>query len=149
MRPDGGFYNFVYPGYNVRPTEITGALGLMQLNRLQDEVKVRRANAKIFKELFGKDERFQTQRETGESSWFSFTMISHDRKYYLERMKEQGIEYRMICGGCFTEHPAAKHYNFEPQGTLPVAKAAHWKGFFVGNWGVDMEEQLLHLKATL
>jgi len=149
LKPDGGFYNFVLPGYNVRPTEITAALGLMQLERLPDEIKVRRENAAMFQDLFGADERFRIQRETGESSWFSFTMISNDRKYYLERMKGAGIEYRMICGGCFTEHPAAKHYNFEPLNGLPMAKEAHWKGYFIGNWGVPMEKELHYLKETL
>lgn len=149
LKPDGGFYNFIIPGYNVRPTEITAALGLMQLNRLPDEIRVRRRNAELFKELFGNDDRFKIQRENGESSWFSFTMISPDRRYYLTRMNEAGIEYRMICGGCFTEHPSAKHYNFEPLNGLPKAKEAHWKGFFVGNWGTPMDEQLHWLKESL
>ena len=149
LKPDGGFYNFVLPGYNVRPTEITAALGVIQLKRLPNEIVVRRKNAAIFQSLFANDERFKIQRENGESSWFSFTMISADRKYYIDRMKAAGIEYRMICGGCFTEHPAAKHYNFEPVGSLPVAKQAHWKGFFVGNWGVHMDEQLHYLKEVL
>ena len=112
-------------------------------------IKTRRENAALFRELFGADDRFRLQRENGESSWFSFTMISPDRRYYLNRMNEAGVEYRMICGGCFTEHPASKHYNFEPLNALPKAKEAHWKGFFVGNWGVPMEGQLRYLKEVL
>lgn len=149
LKPDGGFYNFVLPGYNVRPTEITAALGMIQLNRLPDEINIRRKNAALFQELFANDERFNIQRENGRSSWFSFTMISDNRRHYIDRMKSAEIEYRMICGGCFTEHPAAKHYDFDTLDALPVAKMVHYDGFFVGNWGVPMDAELHYLKEIL
>src|SRR5262249_32488880 len=68
-------YRFVVPGYNVRPLEMSGAIGLEQLKKLDRSIEIRRANAARFVELFEGDPRFIIQRENGRSSWFSFTMI--------------------------------------------------------------------------
>ena len=44
-------FNFILPGYNVRPLEFSGAVGLEQLKKLSTFLKVRRANAKIFNDI--------------------------------------------------------------------------------------------------
>ena len=149
LKLDGGFYNFVLPGYNVRPTEITAAVGLVQLDKLSHDIKTRRENAALFNKFFGDDPRFRIQVENGKSSWFSFTMIPENRTPYLSKMREAGIEHRAICGGCVTEHPVAKYYDYSTVGDLPNARKAHYQGFFVGNSGINLAPELNHLKETL
>ena len=68
-------YRFILPGYNLRPTEFSGAVGLVQLDRLPDMIAKRRANLAHFQALFAEDERFVIQREHGRSSSFSFTIV--------------------------------------------------------------------------
>ena len=69
-------YRFIVPGYNVRPLEICGAVGVEQLKKLDRMLEIRRANAALFVELFRRaTTRFILQREHGCSSWFSFTII--------------------------------------------------------------------------
>ena len=68
-------YRFVVPGYNVRPLELAGAVGIEQLKKLDGMLAVRRQNAAHFVALFKDDKRFIIQRENGSSSWFSFTII--------------------------------------------------------------------------
>ena len=46
-----------------------------QLKKVASIVKQRRANAKLFKELFQFNENIRTQKEVGESSWFGFSII--------------------------------------------------------------------------
>ena len=41
-------YRFVLPGYNLRPTEIQGAIGIQQLKRLPGFIVNRRNNAKLY-----------------------------------------------------------------------------------------------------
>ena len=41
-------FNFVLPGYNVRPVEMSGAIGIEQLKKLPLFLKQRRKNAKLF-----------------------------------------------------------------------------------------------------
>jgi CDP-6-deoxy-D-xylo-4-hexulose-3-dehydrase len=68
-------YRFLLPGYNVRPLELSGAIGLEQLKKLPAMTAQRRKNLKLFQELFADDPRFIIQRENGKSSAFSFTII--------------------------------------------------------------------------
>ena len=64
-----------FPGYNVRPTEIAGAIGLQQLRKLDSFVERRRQNLALFNSLFAGDARFIIQRENGKSSTFCFPII--------------------------------------------------------------------------
>ena len=69
-------YRFIVPGYNVRPLELCGAVGIEQLKKLDGMLDdPPRRTPRMFVELFEDDERFIIQRENGSSSWFSFTLI--------------------------------------------------------------------------
>ena len=68
-------YRFILPGYNARPLELSGAIGIEQLKKLDAMVETRRRNAALFLDLMKGDARFIVQRENGRSSWFAFTII--------------------------------------------------------------------------
>jgi len=61
-------YRFILPGYNARPLELAGAVGVEQLKKLNAMLAARRKNAELFQRLFKADRRFIIQRENGESS---------------------------------------------------------------------------------
>ena len=72
QKTDDPFYSlfcFVLPGYNVRSTEISAALGLCQLKKLDAFLEMRRANADVYTELFGGLSEVSIQRPSllGES----------------------------------------------------------------------------------
>jgi CDP-6-deoxy-D-xylo-4-hexulose-3-dehydrase len=147
-------YRFILPGYNVRPLELAGAVGLVQLGKLDAMVAARRRNAAELHSLFQGDERFILQKENGESSWFSFTVILNpkarlDRARILSALRKDGIEFRIITGGCFIRHEVARHYDFEAVGALPNACLAHDHGFFVGNFPVDGGTELRNFHRIL
>ena len=146
-------YRFILPGYNVRPGEIHGAIGLRQIEKLGGFIKIRRENAKHFVNLFKDDERFIIQKETGESSWFSFTMIINpklkiDRKKVLQKLKDADIEYRIITGGNILRHDVVKYYDYTSTGSKN-ADIAHYNGFFVGNHPYDIKNKIDYLYETL
>jgi CDP-6-deoxy-D-xylo-4-hexulose-3-dehydrase len=146
-------YRFILPGYNVRPGELHGAIGLKQLAKLDGFVRVRRENARHFVERFKDDKRFIIQRENGESSWFCFTMIVDpasglERTTVLEKLKAGGIEHRMITGGNLLRHDVIKYYDHEVTGSSN-ADLAHDRGFFVGNMPYDIRDKIDHLHRTL
>ena len=68
-------FNFIMPGFNVRPLEIEAATGIEQLNKLDDFIEQRRKNAILFKESIESETDFLTQKEIGKSSWFGFAII--------------------------------------------------------------------------
>ena len=147
-------YRFVVPGYNVRPLELAGAVGLEQIKKLDDMLAARRRNAATFVALFGDDRRFIIQRENGSSSWFSFTLILNpaldiDRARVMETLRNAGIEFRMITGGCFPRHTAVRFFDYDIVGNINNATTAHERGFFVGNHPHDIAPQLNHLRSVL
>jgi len=44
-------FDFYYPAYNLRPMELSAAIGLVQLKKVESLIKARRNNAKQFKEI--------------------------------------------------------------------------------------------------
>jgi CDP-6-deoxy-D-xylo-4-hexulose-3-dehydrase len=147
-------YRFILPGYNVRPLELSGAIGIEQLKKLDAFIDIRRRNAELFVELFGGDERFIIQRENGKSSWFSFTLILNpdlalDRGELMAAMKRHDIQFRIITGGCFLRHDVVKYFDYGTVGEIVNANIAHDRGFFVGNHPRDIRREIEHLRQVL
>lgn len=147
-------YRFVVPGYNVRPTEIAGAIGLRQLRKLDGFVERRRRNLALFNSLFAGDERFIIQRENGKSSSFCFPIILNpafhlNRERVLNALKEADIGHRIITGGNFLRHDAIRYYDYQCVGEIINADIAHDNGFFTGNHPFDLEKQIHRLRDVL
>jgi len=135
-------FRFVLPGYNVRPLEMSGAIGVEQLKKLPSFLETRRDNAKCFKELFRDHKDFLIQEETGNSSWFGFSFIikpesNLKRKNVVKKLTENGIDCRPIVTGDFTQNEVMKYFDYEIHDELKNAKHLHDNGFFVGNHQVD------------
>ena len=146
-------YRFILPGYNVRPGELHGALGLEQIKKLPGFIEQRRKNAAYFVDKFKEDKRFIIQHEVGESSWFSFTMIiakdaNITREQAFAALDKHDIKYRIITGGNFLEHDVIKYINHEVTKS-DNASYAHNNGFFVGNAPVDLTESIDLLHTAL
>jgi CDP-6-deoxy-D-xylo-4-hexulose-3-dehydrase len=147
-------YRFILPGYNARPLEIAGAIGLEQLKKLDAMVEVRRSNAALFQKLFRGDERFIIQRENGRSSWFCFTIILNpglriDRGRVMAALKQADIGYRIITGGNFLRHDVIRYFDYDRVGEIENADIAHDRGFFVGNHPHDLAPQIERLREVL
>jgi CDP-6-deoxy-D-xylo-4-hexulose-3-dehydrase len=147
-------FRFVLPGYNVRPLEMSGAIGIEQLKKLPSFVEERRKNAVLFRELFGQDPNFQIQSEIGESSWFGFALVVNeiapfDRKRLVQSLTSAGSECRPIVAGNFTRNPVIKWMSHSIHGTLTNADKLHTGGLFVGNHQYPIAKELHHLRATV
>lgn len=147
-------YRFILPGYNARPLELSGAVGVEQLKKLDSLISIRRKNAQIFVDLFGEDDRFIIQRENGSSSWFCFTLILNpktpiERFQIIKAMRQAEIEFRVITGGCFLRHDVIRYFDFETIGEIVNANIAHDRGFFVGNHPMDLRPQIERLREVL
>ena len=139
-------YRFILPGYNVRPGELQGAIGLEQMKKLPDMIVQRRKNAAYFKSKFENDDRFILQKEVGESSWFAFTLIMNPKKgikreEVFKVLQKAEIGYRIITGGNFLEHDVIKYFDYEVTKS-DNASYAHNNGIFVGNSPTDMTKEI-------
>jgi CDP-6-deoxy-D-xylo-4-hexulose-3-dehydrase len=149
-------YRFILPGYNARPLELSGAVGIEQLKKLDRMVEIRRRNAALFQSSFAGDERFiiQQERPGARSSWFSFTVILNpkldmDRREVMRAMKDADIGYRIITGGCFLRHDVIKYFDYDTVGEIVNANIAHDRGFFVGNHPRDITPQIERFHQVL
>jgi len=147
-------YRFILPGYNARPLELSGAIGIEQLKKLDGLIATRRKNAALFVKLMADDERFIIQREHGKSSWFAFTVILNpklaiDRGKVMAALKAADIGYRIITGGNFLRHDVIKYFDYDTVGPIVNADIAHDRGFFVGNHPHDLTPQIERLREVL
>ncbi|MBT3793175.1 MAG: DegT/DnrJ/EryC1/StrS family aminotransferase [Rhodospirillales bacterium] len=147
-------YRFILPGYNVRPLELSAAIGLEQIKKLPAMTSRRRKNLALFQKLFSGDNRFEIQRENGASSSFCFTVILNtdvtpSRDTVMVALKEADIGFRMITGGCFPRHDVIKYFDYDCLDDLPNANRAHDHGFFVGNHPFDLTPQITRLHEVL
>lgn len=113
-----GPFEFIYPGYNVRPMEIQGAIGLAQLQKLPAMIQQRRENAKSCP--------LPLPREVGISSWFGFATRKTDAL-------SSKCETRPVVAGNFTRSPSLQYYDYEIQGDLPMANQIHDQWCYIGN----------------
>ena len=147
-------FRFVLPGYNVRPLEMSGAIGIEQLKKLPSFIRNRRENAKFFVQLFKNNPDFIIQSELSESSWFGFSLIikpnsSLTRKDVVNKLMEAKIDCRPIVAGDFTQNEVMKYFDYEIHDQLKNAKYLHENGFFVGNQQVLIEKEIRYLHKTL
>ncbi len=144
-------FNFVLPGYNLRPLEISAAIGKEQLKKFPSFLNIRRKNAKHFEKLFGQSNNLSIQKEVEKSSWFGFSIILKNKKIsrnklvsYLER---NGVECRPIVSGNFTKFKKVlKHFDYRISGDLKNSDYIDKMGFFVGNHHFSIEKNISNLK---
>jgi len=147
-------FRFVLPGYNLRPLELEGALGLSQLLKLNEFVLQRRENAEFLLEQSHNFPRIKLQRENGNSSWFGFSLVltgglEGKREFLLKDLASAGIESRPIVAGNFARNPVMNHLRHEKIPSLPNADFIHKNGLFVGNHHYSMRPQLNRLVEVL
>lgn len=157
VKSDNNFeesWRFILPGYNVRPVEMMGAIGVEQLKKLPEFIRHRRQNAEYFKKLFSGDDRFILQREIGLSSWFGFSFLINkgveiDRKHIIDVLTKANIETRPIVAGNFARKEVVKWFDYEICGDLKNADYIDSHGFFIGNHQFDIKDKLDYLKNVL
>ncbi len=147
-------FKFVLPGYNVRPLEMSGAIGVEQIKKLPDLIRVRRENASIYQDLFSNSPHYKIQKEISKSSWFGFTFILNEdapisRKKFANQLIEAGVECRPIVAGNFAKNQVLKWFNYEIHGSLKNADLIDQNGIFVGNHHYPIQKQLKGLHALV
>jgi len=140
-------YTFYDLGYNLRPTEITGFLGLRQLGYLAKSIAKREENYTALNECVSKNPELTVLDHAHISvlSSFAFPVLCKTaalRGKYIEKFLKAGIEIRPIIAGNMQRQPfytkyVKRHYD------LPGADHIHNCGFYCGNYpeltGRDLE----------
>lgn len=144
-------FNFILPGYNLRPLEIEAAIGIEQLKKLPAFVEQRRKNAKKIKEILDNVEYIITQEEFGESSWFGFSIIltpnaPFSRDELVNILAEQNIASRPIVSGNFLRNEVIKYFDYRVFEDTQNADYLHENGLFIWNGPFDMSDTIDKLR---
>ncbi|MFK3643449.1 DegT/DnrJ/EryC1/StrS family aminotransferase [Pseudomonas protegens] len=131
-------FRFVLPGYNVRPLELEGALGVEQVKRLPQMIEERRKNGLLLQSAMSTHSDIIIQHEIGQSSWFGFSLVIRpgsklDRKTLVTKLNDLGFECRPIVAGNFAKNEVVKYFDSEVHGSLKNAEHIDQHGLFIGN----------------
>jgi CDP-6-deoxy-D-xylo-4-hexulose-3-dehydrase len=148
--------NFIFatPGYNIRPLEMSGAIGSEQMKKWPDIMKVRQKNAHRFVSLFIGKPWCRIQTTLGESSWFTFGIVLDGelkgrRAEVIEALDKAGIQNRPLASRNFLKQPVMRDLDYTASGEMTAADDIHDNGFFVGNGSKDIGEEIELLYATI
>lgn len=148
-------FKFILPGYNLRPLEMSGAIGLEQLKKLPAFVEQRRKNAELFQKKFENNNNLRIQSEVGESSWFGFSIILNEnantsRAAILDELKKSNIEVRPIVTGNFLKNEKLlQFFDYDVGSSMEASEHLESNGFFVGNHQICLAKQIEHLSNVI
>jgi CDP-4-dehydro-6-deoxyglucose reductase, E1 len=131
-------YSFYDLGYNMRPTEITGFLGLNQLEYIDRIIAAREHNFRYVSDRLVKvGNNLRTPRFDHMDRFSSFACPvlcggGIQRDEIVKRCKNR-IELRPILGGDITRQPFYRKHLKLPQPACPNAGYISSHGFYVGN----------------
>ena len=131
---------FVNDGYNLRITEPQAAMGLLQIDKIDDFIKARQGNAKkYFTDLESLSDffTFQVTTKNSENTHFGFPMILKNDKFFNRNeicsfLNKNGIETRLIIAGNLARQPANKLFEHRISGVLNNSDHIMDNGFSVG-----------------
>jgi len=144
-------FRFVLPGYNFRPLEMSGAIGIEQVKKLPRLIAERRKNGALVQSALGNHPELMIQREIGASSWFGFSLVirpesSLTRHRLLEKLNHLGFECRPIVGGNFVKNEVMKYFDEVIVGEVPNAEHIDSHGLFIGNHHYPIDDAVAALK---
>ncbi|MBD3196374.1 MAG: aminotransferase class I/II-fold pyridoxal phosphate-dependent enzyme [Candidatus Lokiarchaeota archaeon] len=131
---------FVHRGYNLRPTEIQGAFGIHQMEKLDKFVSIRANAAKFLIDKLKKYEQYlilPKVLENSKQSWFGFSIIvkkkaPFTRREFITYLEDNNIETRPIMGGNFVRQPVLDSQEYRIINDLSNSQLIFENGIFIG-----------------
>ncbi len=129
-------------GWNFEPSELSAAFGLVQLDKLPDNLARRQRNFELTGEAFARHtDLFTLPRLTDgvETGWHMFPILINDgaplrRAEMQQWMESHGVDTRMVWTGNATRQPAFRKHPFrQPAAGLPNADRVMERGLILPN----------------
>lgn len=146
-------YVFSQIGYNLKPLDLQGAIGLVQLKKFNEIHKLRRSNYKTISGFF-KDYPDEVvvikEKNQAETSWFGVPILCKNQttKQKLQLfLEKEGIQTRNYFAGNILLHPAYK--NLGRASDYPNAYDVLKKVFFLGTSPTLSPQDLIFIKEKL
>ena len=157
--PTGYDHKFTYShlGFNLKITDMQAAVGVAQLDHLEDFIAARRRNFGLLKAGLSELEEFFVLPEASpgtEPSWFGFLMTVRDgapftRDEIVRHLNEKRIGTRLLFGGNLTRQPYMKGRDFRVHGALTNSDRAMRGAFWVGLYPGLSPEAIAYMTQTI
>ena len=153
-------YVFEEIGYNLKPTEMQAAMGLAQLDKLDEMHTRRKHNFKRLYDIFSQYPDFfylPTTSEKADVSWFGYLVTLKDnlhftKSQFVDHMEEAKIQTRSYFTGNALFHPAYEELAAEyenPREQFPIATKTTLDTFFLGVYPGITDEQMDYIALTV
>jgi CDP-6-deoxy-D-xylo-4-hexulose-3-dehydrase len=125
-------FTFLTDGFNFRNTEINAMLGLMQLKKLDNNIKIRNDNYQYFISNLD-NTKYETNFDSNGISSFAMPIVSKTNNSELlkQKLTSREIENRPFIAGNLFKQPYLKSVNMFSG--FPNADKIHNNGLYVGN----------------
>ncbi|MEM8862195.1 MAG: DegT/DnrJ/EryC1/StrS family aminotransferase, partial [Chloroflexota bacterium] len=133
-------YTYSHIGYNLKLTDMQAAVGVAQLDRLDDFISTRRQNwAYLRSKLEPLEDYFHlpVPAANSEPSWFGFLLsvregAPFDRNQLIAHLTKNKIGTRLLFGGNLTRQPAYAGHQWRAVGDLKNTDFTMTNSFWVG-----------------
>lgn len=145
-------YVFGVAGYNLKPLDMQGAVGSVQLNKFDEIHSLRRKNKEAFHEIFEMLDgvRVVGEREDAETSWFGVPIICKDKQQktaLVKHLEDNRVQTRNYFAGNILQHPGYRH--LDDASKYPQANQVLDKVFFVGCSPTITEEMIDYVEQVV
>jgi CDP-4-dehydro-6-deoxyglucose reductase, E1 len=150
--PEGYDHKYTYShlGYNLKSGDIQAAIGLAQLNKLNDFINKRQYNWNYLKEKLSDLAEYivlPEKTEKSEPSWFGFALTVKPkckitRNQIISKLNEQKIGTRLLFGGNLLKQPAFRNTPRRVVGELSNTDIVLNDTFWIGVWPGITQEML-------
>lgn len=133
-------YTYSHAGYNLKITDMQAAVGLAQLDRLEDFIAARKRNFALLTEMLRPLEDVLILPEptpNSEPSWFGYPITVRpgsgvDRNELVQALDAKKIGTRLLFGGNLLRQPYMKNREYRVVGELTNADTVTDNTFWIG-----------------
>ena len=157
--PYGYDHKYIYShlGFNLKITDMQAAVGVSQLEHLDDFIAARRRNFDSLKNGLKPLEEFFILPEPtpgSDPSWFGFVLtVRNDapfkRDVIVRHLNERGIGTRLLFGGNLVRQPYMKGRNFRVHGSLANSDTIMNQTFWIGVYPGLAEEHISYVLQVI
>lgn len=148
-------YIFENIGYNLKPADLQGSIGLVQLEKFEEVHSIRRSNKKKIENIFNRIVGLRIVKENprAETSWFGVPIICNNgptsvsKEKLVKYLESNGVQTRNYFAGNILMHPAYKH--LDNASDYPNAMKVLDEVFFVGCSPTITDEMIDHIEEVV
>ena len=125
-------YTFIDWGFNVRPTEVAAAIGLVQLQKLTYLNRLRMRNFATIASAVADCDDIDIPQACEGTNWFGVPLFSYHKQSLVDFLEAHGVETRPILAGNLVRQPAFQRRAARHRPHLPGADRVHDQGLYIG-----------------